>query len=190
MKNLAIKSKQLLTTVSDLEKKHKIITYLSLLFLTVSTYFLRTENQDIKIDYATLQERNISLQNNMIIFNRSYENFPLPVWQKVKRGNQFIIQYVNPKFMEFFGHTVNNDLYNVIGKNNFEIFPKNIAQIYYENDIAVSITGDDQESIEKFIDKDGVTKNLRVMKWRSIRDNKDTLVYGMVKEIIGKKIKN
>ena len=187
MKKLAIKSRQLLSTVSDLEKKHKIITYLSLLFLTVSTYFLRTENQDIKINYATLQERNISLKQNMIIFNRSYENFPLPVWQKVKRGNEFVIQYVNPQFMHFFGHTFDNDLYKVIGKNNFEIFPKNIAQIYYENDVAVSITGLENESIEKFIDKDGVTKDLRVLKWRSIRDNKDTIVYGMVKEIIKKK---
>lgn len=184
MGKLAYKSKQILFTVSDLEKKHKIITYASLLFLTVSTYFLRTENQDVKISFATLKERNLNLKQNMIIFNRTYENFPLPVWQKVKRGGEFIIQYINPEYVNEFGHIFDNDQYALIGKNNFDIFPENIAQLYYENDVAVSRTGAELESIEEFIDKDGKKLKLKVIKWRDISDNRDTLVYGMVKEII------
>ena len=62
MKKIGFRSKKILFSISNLEKKHKIITYASLLFLTVSTYFLRTENQNIKVNYATLQERNINTQ--------------------------------------------------------------------------------------------------------------------------------
>ena len=181
---LAIKWTQIFFTVSNLEKKHKVITYASLLFLTISTYFLRTENQNIKIQFATLKERNQNLKQNMIIFNRSYEGFPLPVWQKVKRGDRFIMQYVNPTYVDFFGHDFENNIYNIIGKSNFQVFPKKIAQLYYENDIVVSRTGEQLESVEESIDKDGNKINLKVIKWRSIKDNKDTLVYGLVKEII------
>lgn len=181
MKKLALRSRQILFTVSNLEKKHKIITYASLLFLTISTYFLRSENQNIKINFATIQERNIHLKNNMIIFNRNYEGFPLPVWQKVKRGNEFIIQYVNPSYLDLDGV---NDLYDIIGKNNFELFTKKMAQRYYENDIAVAITGNKLETYDEFIEVDGTVIKLKVLKWREIRENKDTLIYGMIKEII------
>lgn len=187
MKKLAFKSKKILFRVSNLEKKHKIITYASLLFLTVSTYFLRTENQNIKINFATLKEKNLNLKQNMIIFNRNYEDFPLPVWQKVKRGKEFIIQYINPEYVTKFGHIFNNDKYALMGKNNFALFPKKIAQLYYENDVAVSITGKERESIEESIDSNGNIVKLKVIKWRDIKENKDTLIYGMVKEIIPSK---
>ncbi|APZ46475.1 hypothetical protein BW723_09275 [Polaribacter reichenbachii] len=189
MNKLTVKSKKVLFNVSNLEKKHKIITYASLLFLTVSTYFLRSENQQVKIDYARLQEKSKSLKRNMIIFNRNYEDFPLPVWQKVKRGDKFIIQYINPEYVKKFGHIFNNDQYALIGKNNFEIFSKKIAQAYYENDVAVAITGIQIENIEDAIDKFGNIIKLKVIKWRDIKDNKDTLIYGMVKEIIPTKTK-
>ena len=184
MSKLGLKSKSFLFTVSNLEKKHKVITYASLLFLTISTYFLRTENQNVKIDFATLKERNENLKQNMVIFNRTYEGFPLPVWQKVKRGDQFIIQYINPEFVNKFGHLFENNQYALIGKNNFEAFPKSLAQIYYEHDIAVSIIGDDLETIEESQDKDGNIVKLKNIRWREINDNKDTLIYGMVKEVL------
>lgn len=183
MGKLAIRSKKILFSVSNLEKKHKVITYASLLFLTVSTYFLRTENQSVKIEYATLKERNLGLKQNMIIFNRSYEGFPLPVWGKVKRGDKFIVQYINPAYIKWFGHNFDNDRYKVIGKTNFDVFPKNIAQLFYEHDIAVSVTGKPITNDEKQIDIDGNIIKTNVIKWREIK-NKDTLIYGMVRRIL------
>nr|WP_298991786.1 PAS domain-containing protein [uncultured Polaribacter sp.] len=176
--------RNLLVKLSILEKKHKVITYASLLLLSISTYFLRSDNEQLKIGFASLKEKNISLKKNMLIFNSNYENFPLPVWQKVKRGNQFIIQYVNPKYVKLFGHDFNYDEFEIMGKNNFQLFPISIAQIYYENDVAVSVLGSKLESIERFKDKSGKSLDLKVVKWRDIKDNKDTMVYGMVKEII------
>jgi hypothetical protein len=184
MNKLRIKSKQILFIFSDIEKKHKIITYASLLFLTISTYFLRSENENVKIESATLKEKNIGLIQNLIIFNRTYEGFPLPIWQKVKRGDKFIMNYINPEFLKMVGHDFDNNEYEIMGKNDFELFPQNIAQLYYENDIAVSITGEDLNVVENIIDKDGNIRKAKVIKWRYIKDNKDTLIYGMVKEFL------
>lgn len=184
MRDIKKRSRNFLFIVSNLEKKHKVITYVSLLFLTVSTYFLRTENQKVKIDFATLKERNESLTRNMVIFNRNYENFPQPVWQKIKQGNEFIMKYVNPEYVNRIGHLFNYDKYEQIGKNNFENFGPSYGQKYQENDMSVSITGKELETIEETIDKDGKLIYVKSIKWRDINDNKDTLVYGMIKEFI------
>ena len=181
MRDIKKRSRNFLFIVSNLEKKHKVITYVSLLFLTVSTYFLRTENQKVKIDFATLKERNESLTRNMVIFNRNYENFPQPVWQKIKQGNEFIM---NPEYVNRIGHLFNYDKYEQIGKNNFENFGPNFGQKYQENDMSVSITGKELETIEETTDKDGKLIYVKSIKWRDINDNKDTLVYGMIKEFI------
>ena len=184
MRDIKKRSRNFLFIVSNLEKKHKVITYVSLLFLTVSTYFLRTENQKVKIDFATLKERNESLTRNMVIFNRNYENFPQPVWQKIKQGNEFIMKYVNPEYVNRIGHLFNYDKYEQIGKNNFENFGPIYGQKYHEKDISVSITGKELETIEETIDKDGKLIYVKSIKWRDINDNKDTLVYGIIKEFI------
>ena len=184
MRDIKKRSRNFLFIVSNLEKKHKVITYVSLLFLTVSTYFLRTENQKVKIDFATLKERNESLTRNMVIFNRNYENFPQPVWQKKKQGNECIMKYVNPEYVNRIGHLFNYDKYEQIGKNNFENFGPIYGQKYHEKDISVSITGKELETIEETIDKDGKLIYVKSIKWRDINDNKDTLVYGMIKEFI------
>ena len=82
------------------------------------------------------------------------------------------------------GHDFNNNEYEIMGKNDFELFPKNIAQLYYENDIAVSITGEDLNVVENIVDKHGNIRKAKVIKWRYIKDNKDTLIYGMIKELL------
>lgn len=187
MKKLGLKAQSLLFTVSNLEKKHKIITYISLLFLTTSTYFLRTENQNVKIEVVKLKEKSISLKKNMIIFNRTYQSFPLPVWQKVKRGNRFIIQYVNPAYVKHLGHLFSYDIYSHIGKDNFDLFGDKYAQAYYEKDLVVAITGNDLNSIDEIFDKDGKKAYVKVLKWREINNDKDTIIYGMVKEFLKEK---
>ena len=83
-----------------------------------------------------------------------------------------------------FGHNYNNSQYEIIGKSDFELFSKKIAQLNYENDVAVSITGKTLNVFENIIDKDENIRKVKVVKWRSIKDNKDTLIYGMIKEVL------
>ena len=187
MKKIVNKFKRILFLISNLEKRHKLITYVSLLLLTVLGYLLRNENKNVNVKSAILEESNLYLKEQMLIFNRSYENLPLPVWQKVKRGKYFIMQYVNPEYVNSFGHLFNYDPLAQIGKNNFELFPKKYAQEFYENDITVAVTGKKLEIEGSVIGKDGKPLLGRTIKWREIRDNKDTLIYGMVKEFLPNK---
>lgn len=183
MKNLKIKSLEIFSLFSKLEKNHKLITYASLLFLSISGYYLRAGNEEMKVKYATLIEQTEGVKQKMSIYNEVYEDFPLPVWQKVKRGDKYIMQYVNPEYVEQFGHLFDYDKHAQIGKSNFELFPAKYAQKFYEDDVAVSIVGKKLEVTEHLICREGNPLNLKVVKWREIKNNKDTLVYGMVQKI-------
>ena len=185
--------KKILTIIWDLERKFKVFTYAGLIFLSIKTFNigvkydnLSEKHTELKVSFASLEQFNASLVANMVIYNRTFEDFPLPVWGKVKRNGRFTLQYINPEYEKIFGHLFDYDRYTVFGKNNFEIFKNNpkIAQVYYENDITVSITGKPLESIEYSKDSLGVLMTLKVLKWRSIKDNKDTIIYGMVKDVI------
>ncbi len=48
MRDIKKRSRNFLFIVSNLEKKHKVITYVSLLFLTVSTYFFKNRKSKNK----------------------------------------------------------------------------------------------------------------------------------------------
>lgn len=183
MNNFKNRSKNFLVVVSNLEKKHKVITYASLLFLTVSTYFLRTENQRIKIDFDSIKERNKNLKNNMVIFNRNYENFPFPVWQKIKKGDEFIMQYINKEYIKRFGHLFNYDPFAQIGKNNYELYPVELADRYHKDDLLVAQSQDNIEVVDNTLDKNGKPLYAKTIKWREIKE-RDTLIYGIVKEFI------
>jgi hypothetical protein len=51
------------------------------------------------------------------------------------------------------------------------------------------ITGTQFEAIEEYLDKECEVQTLKFLLWREIWDNKDTLIYGMVKEILSPKVK-
>ena len=165
----------LLQRLWSLERKFKIFTYFGLIFLTFKTWNI---NQDynalndnyiqLKVEFAKLETFNASLVSNMIIYNRNYEEFPLPVWQKVKRGDEFIIQYINPQYVSDFGHIFNDDQYALV-------------------DLKVANTGIVVDTTEYSLDEKGLPIKLRVLKWRDIKEKKDTLIYGMVKEILKNK---
>lgn len=180
-----------LKKLSEAEKNHKILTYISLLFLTINLYVLRKSDikktidienykNEVKVLKVNFENEVKALKVNLITYNRSFEDFPIPYWEKKKVGNQFVSQYFNPVYVDFFGHEFNYNRYNIIGKNNFQLgYSKDIAQRYYENDVAVAITGDDLYTTEFYKDSLGSVRKIDVLKWRKII-GKDTLVPGMV----------
>ena len=165
------------------EKRYKLITYVSLLSLTYSTINMRKDLMATKIELATVKQDKNNLLVNIVFFNRNYENFPLPIWQKVKRNDRFIMQYVNPDYVHKFGHLFNHNKYSLFGKTNYDIFEKTIADNYFKNDLKVALTGKAELTTEFAVDSLGRKLNLKVLKWRDIVDKKDTLIYGMVKDI-------
>jgi len=166
--------------------KYKIVTYFSLIALTFSNFKLRQDNKDLftlvtslKIEVQHLIQENYNVKDNLIIYNRNFESFPLPTWQKLKRGDKYISQYVNPCFMEDFGHLFDYDRFGYIGKTDEEIYPPKIAERIKNSDRRVAKTGKQEIRRESYFNHNGELKRLRVLKWRQIQ-YKDTLIYGMI----------
>ena len=64
MKNLPILLRNIIFSISKLEKNHKILTYSSLLFLKISAYFIRLSSEKVKIELATLEVQNSGIKEN------------------------------------------------------------------------------------------------------------------------------
>lgn len=156
-------------------------------FLTITTLFLRSDLEDeisrrteSEIELAVTKSENRKLKETAVIYNRSFKNFPKPVFGKVKRGDDFIINYANPKYEEVFGHIFNYDVFVLFGKNNFQLgYPYSVAKRYQDIDTRVALTGISFKGFEFYPDTLGVIKVLEIEKWRDIID-RDTVVYGEV----------
>ena len=177
-----IKIKRFLSKLWSIQKKYNLFTYVGLLYLTITVHHLRNENKELQLKVVRVETVNQNLISNMIIYNRNFEEFPMPIWQKVKRDGHFILQYINSSYVSKYGSAFNYDRLSVIGKNNFELgYPKELAQQYYESDITVAATGKPYIVTEKITNSQGELIDIKVMKWRVIKDG-ETLVYGMIIE--------
>lgn len=172
------KAKWLVYLIS-IVKKYRLLTYIPIAVLSVSAYSLRIKNEGLVDRVGRLETMNNALISNMILYNRNFETFPMPVFQKLKRGNQFIAQYFNPSYVALMGHNFDYDRYRYIGKTDYEYYPKHIADVYYNYDVSVAFTGIPMKVKVAIKDSIGTPLKVEVMKWRHIRD-RDTLIYGMI----------
>tara|TARA_R110002049_G_scaffold4063_3_gene29320 strand:- start:1834 stop:2445 length:612 start_codon:yes stop_codon:yes gene_type:complete len=139
----------------------------------IKVYNLLIENRDLK---AANQE----LLNNMVLFNRSFEDFSLPIWNKVKRGYFFYSNYFNPAYEEKYFTPKGLNRYENLGKTNYNVTDVDCATICHANDMEVALSGNAKSYTEPLIHhEDGTKYYVKVFKWRTIQNNKDTLVYGM-----------
>lgn len=131
---------------------------------------VKLENKDLKIAVESLLE-------NMVDLNRSFEDFDLEVWNKVKKDNLFISNYYNPAY-ELKHFTPNGtNRYQNMGRTDFKNAPEWMASIWYKNDMEVALGGVSKTYLEpSYKDSTVIWKNY--YKWRRIIAV-DTLVYGM-----------
>jgi len=167
-------------------KKWRLLTYGGLALLTYSNANLRSSHitmrndyNDLKTEFAVLQETNQELLRDMVLYNRSYEEFPLPIWQKVKRDMDFIAQYFNPAYEVEFFTPLGFTRFEKMGETDFDNFDYKTALIYYNRDLQMAIDGGSKLFSETYLDSQNVRKKVNVLKWRVI-ERKDTLIYGMV----------
>lgn len=160
-------------------RQYRLFTYVPILILSISSFNLRKKNEGLVERVARLETLNESLVSNMVLYNRSFESFPIPIFQKLKRGNDFITQYYNPAYVRLLGHNFGYDRYEYIGKTDYDYYPKHVADLYHNYDVSVAFTGIPMK--KKVAIKDSLENKIEVevMKWRQIRD-KDTLIYGMI----------
>lgn len=163
----------------DVCQKYRLFTYIPILVLSISSFSLRQKNEVLVHRVARLETLNETLVSNMILYNRGFESFPMPIFQKLKRGNRFIAQYFNPAYVRLMGHNFSYNRYAYIGKTDYEYYPKRMADLYYNYDVSVAFTGVPMKIAIVIKDSSDTELNVDVMKWRQIRE-KDTLIYGMI----------
>lgn len=123
-----------------------------------------------------LSVQNMSLQNQMIaalkdeeaFFASLVENIPMNIICKNLNGS---ITFMNQSCCHLFGKTVDE----VIGKTDYDIFSKELADKYTTDDKHVIVTGEKLDLIEKNIRSDGSTMYVHVIK-TPVLDANNTIV--------------
>lgn len=85
-----------------------------------------------------------------------------PAWLKVYRpeSDQFTMLYINGAYEREYARTASF----YIGKTDFDVWPQDIAQRFYDNDMRTLSRRDFNETIE-IVKKDGEEKTVQVWKW-------------------------
>ncbi|MFC0605908.1 hypothetical protein [Winogradskyella pulchriflava] len=167
--------------IKRLFHKYKtLLTYSGLAFLTVSNFYLRKDVLSLEVELQAIKSENKALIADMVYFNRSFEDFPLPVWQKVKRDGQFVMQYVNKAYYQKYLEPRGYSRYDYMGSTDFDIYDYKTASLFYARDLTLALDGDWKRFDESILDVQTYNRlKLDVIKWRII-ERKDTLIYGMV----------
>lgn len=132
---------------------------------------LKKTNRELKLAYDALLD-------NMVLYNRSFEDFPLPVANKVKRGLNFYSNYYNIEYEREYFLKNNTNRYENVGRTDFNNAPFHIAKVWYDNDLEVALTGEKKVYSEPFLDSLNRMGRRKYFKWRKLREL-DTLVYMM-----------
>lgn len=101
------------------------------------------ENRDQAANIAKLTIQLATKYEPDKVVKEYIENMPFPAWVKVTQGvadeQEFVMWYLNEEYERMF--SIPKERY--IGKTDFDIWPKEIALGFYQNDLAVlhSLTG-------------------------------------------------
>jgi len=167
---------------------YRIVTVLLIIqihFLKMDTRELYKENVYLNTVSIILNKKTVELEfinksllDKMIMHNRSFEDFPLPLWNKVKRGNKFYSNYYNLVYEKEVFHPFGTNRYQNLGRTNFDNAPYPIASEWAKNDMYIAINGGRKIFLEPQLDKNKKKIYKNNLKWRILKE-KDTLIYGM-----------
>lgn len=108
-----------------------------------------------------------SLDESRSVFHSLVESLPLNVLRKDRSGR---IVFSNQRYC----NTVRMPLEQIIGKTDFDLFPKELAKKYTADDLRVIETGQDYQDIEEHQTPDGETLYVEVFKGPVIDANGNT----------------
>ncbi|MBV7268359.1 hypothetical protein [Winogradskyella luteola] len=172
--------KWIITAIRFGKRYKTLFTYSGLLFLTISNFYLRSDVIDLEVELQKIKSENSKLIADMVYFNRSFEDFPLPVWQKVKRNGAFVMQYVNKAYYLKYLEPRGFSRYDYMGSTDFDIYDQKTASVFHARDLSLAIDGSWRRFDESILEVETNQRTrLDVIKWRII-ERQDTLIYGMV----------
>lgn len=135
-----------------------------------------------KIDFLEEKNRELTasvqaLMDNMVMYNRTFDEFDLEVWSKVKKGDTFYSNYYNLTYEENHFKPFGTNRYAKMGQTDYENTKKWIADFWFKDDLEVALTGESGVYKEPYELPNGEVRWGYFYKWSKIPD--DTLVYGM-----------
>ena len=126
----------------------------------------------IVTDISELKRSNEALRDSEAIYHSLVESMPLCILRKDTDGR---FTYTNSMFLEMSG----NKLDDILGKTDFDLFPKELAEKYRADDLQVLESQKPMEAIERHQAVDGVMRFVQILK---------TPVYDAQKNAVGTQV--
>lgn len=167
---------------------------LTLVFLTVTNVLLRyevssaaeevlkvtQEQTELKLEIKDLKDEKAQLLNSITAYNAYFNDFPWPIWIKIKRGNQFFMYWYNDAYYDWYLKPKGLTRFSYYGKTDFDIYNNATATVFFVRDMQLSLDGGSARVDEQIINDDSLNNiELDVLKWRKI-NRSDTLLIGQI----------
>ena len=117
-----------------------------------------------------------SFANSENILIAILENIPDPIFVKDEQ-HRFV--YINNKLCEIIGLSAEE----IVGKSDYDFFPKDQADVFWEKDEMVFVQGKENENIEQLTDSNGLIRTISTKKTllRDMEGNK--LLVGVIRDV-------
>ena len=123
---------------------------------------LREEVQQLRVVISERESEVQSLRHQLMIFESSQIDIPLPVWLKDTEGKML---FVNSEYERMILEPVNKTSEDYIGCTDYEIWPQEVAATFRRNDQEVMRKKKPIEFIEKWYGANGVKIEGRLLKY-------------------------
>ncbi len=117
---------------------------------------LAATNEKLKQEIAVRKRVEDEVKDTHALYSSLVENLPVHVLRKDLAGR---FTFGNQSFCQLVGKL----LEELIGKTDFDFYPRDLAQKYRNDDIHVAETGELLETVEEY-EKDGSPRHMQVMK--------------------------
>lgn len=116
---------------------------------------LRNEREEDKEEIRTLRHQ-------LVVFESSHVDIPLAMWMKDTDGKMV---FLNSIYEELFLSPRGYSMNDYLGKNDYAVWPNEIAKAFMANDKKVIRTKKHQTVIEELVDNDGGKCYVEVIKY-------------------------
>lgn len=81
-----------------------------------------------------LKDKINGLENNILLLESAHQDLPIPMWLKDFKGNMLS---VNLAYETIFLKPIGKERKDYVGKSDYDIWPKEIAEVFMKNDILI-----------------------------------------------------
>lgn len=129
---------------------------------------LEKKVEDLTEREAKYKEEVAKLRNQLLIFEGSHIDLPLPMWMKDAKGDMiFINSYYEDAFLLPRGKTIRD----YVGFNDYAVWNKEIADAFVKHDKEIARTKQSKRYIEALEDENGATYYVEVLKYPRMLNN-------------------